>query len=179
MRDFLELAGRRQSCRKYLDKPVEREKIIKCMEAARVAPSACNSQPYKLHIVTKNYPKLEQLRKCLQHMGMNRFLNEVNNYIVIEQVDGNATVKIGEKMFKNDLNSIDIGLMISHITFQALDEGLSTCIIGAFRKEKILQAMDFSASQTIRAVIAIGYASEKEVIRNKVRKDNKKVIEIH
>ena len=77
------------------------------------------------------------------------------------------------------MNSIDIGLMISHITFQALDEGLSTCIIGAFRKEKILQAMDFSSSQTIRAVIAIGYASEKEVIRNKVRKDNKKVIEIH
>lgn len=177
--NFKEMALNRQSCRKYSDKDVEIEKLYRICEVACLAPSACNSQPYKLHIVTKNYPKLEQLRKCLQHMGMNRFLNEVNNYIVIEQVDGNATVKIGEKMFKNDLNSIDIGLMISHITFQALDEGLSTCIIGAFRKEKILQAMDFSASQTIRAVIAIGYASEKEVIRNKVRKDNKKVIEIH
>ena len=56
MEEFFDLINKRQSCRKYLDKPVEKEKLIKCIEAARVAPSACNSQPW--HFVVVNNKEL-------------------------------------------------------------------------------------------------------------------------
>lgn len=49
--DFLELVGKRQSVRKYSGRPVEIEKLEKCIEAARLAPSASNSQPWKIIIV--------------------------------------------------------------------------------------------------------------------------------
>ena len=56
--DFAELVKIRQSVRKYSNKPVEPEKIIQCIEAARLAPSACNSQPWRVVIV--NDPELKE-----------------------------------------------------------------------------------------------------------------------
>lgn len=49
--DFSELANKRQSDRKYQQKPVDRALLLQCLEAARVAPSACNSQPWKFVVV--------------------------------------------------------------------------------------------------------------------------------
>ncbi len=56
--DFLELVKKRQSIRAYLDKPVEHERIERCLEAVRLAPSACNAQPYKFIVVDE--PGLRQ-----------------------------------------------------------------------------------------------------------------------
>lgn len=177
--DFKEMALTRQSCRNYSDKQVEIEKLIKICEVATLSPSACNSQPWKLHIITKDYEKIDELRKTLQVVGLNKFLNDVNNYIVIEQVSGNKSSYWGSKMSKNDLNSIDIGIITSYVCFQAMQEGLSTCIIGAFRKDKMQKAMNFRKNQVVRVVIAIGYAKENDVIRKKVRKPIENTIVIH
>ncbi|MCI2160818.1 MAG: nitroreductase family protein, partial [Oscillospiraceae bacterium] len=62
MTDFYQLASERHSCRTYEEKAVEKEKILKCLEAARMAPSGCNSQPWRFVVVT-NPETLQKLSK--------------------------------------------------------------------------------------------------------------------
>ena len=177
---FEEMDYTRQSNRKYdASKEVEMEKLIKICEVAMLAPSACNSQPWKLHIVKDNKEQVDSLRKSCQVVGLNKFLNDVNSFIVIEQVFGNTSAKLGSTMGKNDLNSMDIGILASYLCFAAMEEGLGTCILGAFRKDVMQKAMGFSKSQVVRLVIAVGYPRENDPIRKKVRKTSDKVIEIH
>lgn len=178
--EFEKMALTRQSTRKYDNsKEVELEKLIKICEIGMLAPSACNSQPWKLHIITKDTPNMEDVRKSCQVVGLNKFLNDVSSYIVIEQVFGNASAKLGSTMGKNDLNSMDIGILASYLCFEALQLGLGTCILGAFRKEIMQKAMGFDKKQVVRLVIAVGYPAADDVIRKKVRKESSKVIEIH
>lgn len=177
--DFEQMALTRQSTRNFSDAEVELEKLQKICEVSALAPSACNSQPWKLHIITKDYPKLDEFRKTLQVVGLNKFLNNVNNYIVVEQVFGNMSATMGSKMSKNDLNSIDLGILTSYICFETMQLGLGSCILGAFRKDKMQKAMNFSKKQVVRIVVAIGYPKENDPIRKKVRKPLDKVIEVH
>ena len=51
MKDFMDLCLRRQSCRDFSDRPVEHEKLVQCIEAARLAPSGCNAQPWSFVVV--------------------------------------------------------------------------------------------------------------------------------
>ena len=178
--DFEKMALTRQSTRKYdITKEVELEKLIKICEVGMLAPSACNSQPWKLHIITKDTPNMADIRKSCQVVGLNKFLNDVNSYIVIEQVFGNASAKLGSTMGKNDLNSMDIGILASYLCFEALELGLGTCILGAFRKDVMQKAMGFDKKQVVRLVIAVGYPAQDDPNRKKVRKTSDKVIEIH
>jgi len=50
---LIDLIRKRASIRKYSSKPVERETVLKCIEAARLAPSACNVQPWKFIVIQK------------------------------------------------------------------------------------------------------------------------------
>ena len=177
--NFKELANKRQSTRKYADKIVEKEKLLSICDVARLAPSSCNGQPWKLHIYTNESKEIEELRKACQFFGLNKFLNEVNAFIVVEQVDSNVTGKFGSSLTKNDLISIDLGILTSYITLQAEEEGLSSCILGAFRKHTINKALNFDDSRTIRIVVAIGYPSEDYPIRKKVRKSLEETVEFH
>lgn len=178
--NFEQMALTRQSTRRYdATKDVELEKLVKICEIGMLAPSACNSQPWKLHIMTKESENIDALRKSCQVVGLNKFLNDVNSFIVIEQVFGNASAKLGSTMGKNDLNSMDIGILASYLCFQALELGLGTCILGAFRKDVMQKAMGFSKNQVVRLVIAVGYPLQDDPIRKKVRKTSDKVIEIH
>ena len=70
MKDFYELAQRRQSCRNFKDKAVDGELLVRCVKAASLAPSACNSQPWKFVIVT-NDEKKGALAKLVQEIGLN------------------------------------------------------------------------------------------------------------
>lgn len=178
--NFEQMALTRQSTRNYdASKEVEIEKLVRICELGMLAPSACNSQPWKLHILNKESSNLDALRKSCQVVGLNKFLNDVNSFIVIEQVFGNTSAKLGSTMGKNDLNSMDIGILASYLCFAAMEEGLGTCILGAFRKDVMQKAMGFSKSQIVRLVIAVGYPRENDPIRKKVRKTSEKVIEIH
>ena len=168
---FKEMALTRQSCRDYSDKEVDLEILKDICKISLNAPSACNSQPWLLHIIHKDSKNLDDVRKACQVVGLNKFLNKVNNFIVIEQVAGNSSSKAGSLFSQNDLNSMDTGILAAHICFAALDYNLGTCMIGAFRKDVILKAMNFKKNQTVRMVIAIGYPSENDKIRKKVRKD--------
>jgi len=171
--DFLELALKRQSCRSYdAERPVEREKLEAVLSAARLAPSACNSQPYFLTLCTG-----ETARAVLSTtvaLGMNRFTADVSVCVVISEGDYNKSAGFGAKRLDNDYRSIDIGIAAAYLTAEATTQGLGSCIIGYFDDKKIRSLIDLDRKTLL--VIALGYPKEGDPIRPKVRKDISAVV---
>ena len=167
--DFLEIANARQSCRSYEEtKAVEPEKLQKVLEAARLAPSACNGQPYTLTVCTGE--KAKEVALLTRGMGgMNKFAVQAPVCIVISEAAYNRTAALGAKVKGNDYRSIDIGIMVAYLTAEATAQGLSTCILGWLDDEKI-RAVCGTNSAT-RLVITLGYAAEGDKLRPKKRKE--------
>lgn len=173
---FKELVLNRQSTRSFSDKTVELEKLQRICETACLSPSSCNSQPWKMHIVRPTYKKIGDLRKACQPVKLNPFLDKVNNFIVIEQTFGNMKSKSGGFFSNNDVNSIDLGILAAHLCLAAEEEGLGTCMIAAFRKKIINEALGFSSLRRVRLVVAVGYPTEDYEIRKKTRKSTNDTI---
>ncbi|MGI6249346.1 MAG: nitroreductase family protein [Acutalibacteraceae bacterium] len=169
MGSFFDLIARRESCRNYLDKKVEQEKIEKCIEAARLAPSACNSQPWSFVAVCSD-EVVPKVAKCLQEMGMNKFTDKCPAFIVIIEEKAELAARIGGKIMDQKYAPIDIGLATAQLCLQATEEGLGTCIIGWFNELKLKKLLDITPQKRIRLVIAIGYSAD-ETLREKKRKE--------
>jgi nitroreductase len=167
--DFLEIANARQSCRSYDEaRPVENEKLEKILEAARLAPSACNGQPYLLTVCTGE--KAKEVALLTRGMGgMNKFAVQAPVCIVISEGAYNRTAALGAKVKGNDYRSIDIGIMTAYLTAEATAQGLSTCILGWLDDEKIRKAI--GTNSPTRLVITLGYAAEGDKLRTKKRKE--------
>jgi nitroreductase len=168
MENFFELANKRQSCRQYLDKPVEKEKLIKCIEAARVAPSACNSQPWHF-VVVNNKELVPKVADCLQDKVMNKFAVQCQTFIIVVEEGGNLTSRAGALIKHQDYRSVDIGIAAEHICLAAEAQNLGTCILGWFNEKELKKLLDINKLKRIRLVIAIGYP-ESDNVRKKVRK---------
>ena len=165
--NFTEIALTRQSCRSYDEtRDVEQEKLEAILESARLAPSACNSQPY--HFTVCQGQTAKEVAAATQGMGMNKFSSQAPVLIVISEADYNKTAAMGAKVKGNDYRSIDIGIATAYLTAEATAQGLSTCILGWLDDSKIRKICDID--QPVRLVITLGYAKD-EALRNKKRKD--------
>lgn len=171
-----ELFLKRQSCRNFDgDREVERDKIERIMENVRLSPSACNSQPYSFIAVTTK--KLaEKIAKTTQGMGMNRHCSAVRCFIVVVEEDAGLLAKTGARLKDQQLAEIDIGIAAAHLVLSAEEEGLSTCILGWFDENKIKELLAIDKSKRVRLVIATGYASPEDKLRDKKRKPLEKLI---
>ena len=167
--DFLEIANARQSCRSYDEnRPVERQKLEKILEAAGLSPSACNGQPYTLTVCTGE--KAKEVALLTRGMGgMNKFAVQAPVCIVISEAPYNRTAALGAKVKGNDYRSIDIGIMTAYLTAEATAQGLSTCILGWLDDGEIRKICNLS--QPVRLVITLGYAAEGDKLHTKKRKD--------
>ena len=105
--DFSELIHKRQSDRKYAPKPVAREHILKCLEAARLAPSACNSQPWKF-IVVDDRGLLGEISDAAIGMGMNKFTAQVPVMVAVVQERMNLSAKAGALVKDKDYSMMDL-----------------------------------------------------------------------
>ncbi len=169
--EFLEIARQRQSCRSFdTDREVEKEKIESVLEAARLAPSACNSQPYHFTVCTGE--AAAAAAKATMGMGMNKFAAQAPVVIVISEDDYNKTAALGAKVKGNDYRSIDIGIAVAYLTAQAHSLGLSTCILGWLDDEKLRSIC--SLKQPVRLVVVMGYSKE-DLPREKKRKDLERI----
>ncbi len=165
--NFIDIAKNRQSCRNYdSTKSVEQEKIDAILQAARLAPSACNSQPY--HITVCKGEKAKQLALAAQKTGLNKFARDANVMLVISEKSQGVTASRAAKLMDNDYRSIDIGIVSAYITAQATAQGLGTCIIGWFDENKAKQICGIK--DKIRLIITLGYANRSDSLRNKSRK---------
>lgn len=166
--DFLQIAKARQSCRSYdQSHPVEDKKLDAVLEAARLAPSACNGQPYKLTVCRGETAKA--VAAATMGMGMNKFASQAPVMIVISEMPYVKSAALGAKVKGNDYRSIDIGIVSAYLTAEATAQGLSTCILGWLDDAKIrkLCGLEYPA----RLVICLGYAKTDDTLRSKKRKD--------
>lgn len=171
--NFTEIAQNRQSCRKYdPTRPVEEEKLQRILETARLAPSACNGQPY--HITVCKNEAAKAVADAVQGMGLNRFAHQVPVMLVLSEEPYVATAAFGAKVKKNDYRSIDIGILSAYITAEATAQGLSTCILGWLDSDRIRAIAGVDGA--VRLVITLGYAAEGDPLRKKIRKDAQQLI---
>ena len=166
--DFLDIAKLRQSCRSYDEtRPVEEEKLNAILEAARLAPSACNGQPY--HFTVCRGDTAKQVAAATTGLGMNKFAVQAPVLIVVSEMPYVKSAAMGAKAKGNDYRSIDIGIATAYLTAEATTQGLSTCILGWLDDARIRRICDLA--YPVRLVITLGYAKETDTIRPKKRKE--------
>ncbi len=169
MKNLKELILKRQSCRKYNGKPVDKETIIKCLDAARLAPSACNSQPWHFVVVTENETK-ERLAKLVQIIGGNMFADKAPVLIAVcEEKCPKLMPRVLEKWDCKRFAQGDLGMAVAHLTLQAAELGLATCIMGTFEDKDVKTLLNIPSGQSVRVIVALGHP-EEETIRDKDRK---------
>jgi len=166
--NFYELITKRQSDRQYDPRLVEPEKIMQCIEAARMAPSACNAQPWKFIVVDE--PELKkQLAIATAGMGMNKFAFDAPAIVAIVLEKPNTMSKIGSVLKGKEYTLMDIGIAATHFCLQATDLGLGTCIIGWFDEKKVRKLLQIPNKKRIPLLITVGYSNAEP--RNKQRKE--------
>lgn len=168
---FSELINRRQSVRKYQEKPVEPEKIEKIIQAVHISPSACNSQPWKLIIVDEPVLKNEVAKATFSKtIAFNRFAMEAPVIAVLVIEKAKLIAQIGGSIKNQEYPYYDIGIAAAHFCLQAAELGLGTCMIGWFDEKKIQKLLNIPEKRKIGLVITLGYAPEDYKQRQKIRK---------
>lgn len=167
--DLTELFLHRQSCRDYTDngKPLVREKLEKILQAALLAPSAKNSQPW-FYYAAISEEKIRAVAKAVQPNGRNAFASKCCAFAVVTEEKVNLGLPPeGEK--RRYFAEMDIGLSVMQLCLEADALGVSSCIIGMFDRKALADALDIPPEREIKLVIALGYAATDE-IRPKTRK---------
>jgi nitroreductase len=173
--ELLNLFSKRQSVRAYSTQKVSREQIERCIEAARLAPSACNAQPWKFIVVDdpdlKN--KIADLTTT-RMIPMNHFTKQAPVHIVVVMESPNFTSKMGEIIRDKTFTMIDVGISTIQFCLQATTEGLGTCILGWFNEKQVKKLLNIPSSKRALLIITLGYA-ESEEIREKRRKTKEEI----
>lgn len=166
--NFREIALNRQSCRSYdPEKEVEEEKLTAILESGRLAPSACNGQPY--HFTVCRGETAKAVAKACMGMGMNKFAIDAPVLLVISEKPYVKSAAVGAKVKNNDYRSMDIGIAAAYLTAEAIVQGLGSCMLGWFDNDKLRSLCSLDGD--VRLVITLGYAKEDDKLRIKKRKD--------
>ena len=167
MTELVKIMQQRHSCRKFLDKAVENEKIVACINAASLAPSACNTQPY--HFYVANTPEtVATAAEYCKGDHVNRWVGEAKALVIITQEHANMPTTLGEAARK-DFRQYDIGLAIENFLLEATELGLGSCVLGCFNEEKLKSSFRIPSPKKIALVIAMGYSAEEEIPAKKRR----------
>ena len=165
--DFLELIKLRQSDRKYDDtRKVDRAQIVKCLEAARLAPSACNSQPWKF-VVVDDEELLTKMADAAASFGMNKFAAQAPVILAVVLEKMNITASLGSVIKDKEYNLLDVGIAVEHFCLQAAELGIGTCILGWFNEKKVAELLGVK-HRRIPLLITMGYSQARH--REKSRK---------
>ena len=168
---FLDLVKARQSVREYLSKEVERDKIERCLEAARLAPSANNSQPWSFIVVEDPRLKDAVARNTFDKLiSFNRFSLQAPVLILIISERPSFFSRIGSAIKDKQFSLIDIGITAEHFCLQATEEGLGTCMLGWFNEKGVKALLNISPSKRVELIITMGYPMSDE-IQPKERKE--------
>ena len=176
---FEEMLLKRESCRAYCDKPVAREDLVKICEAGRLSPSGCNAQPWKFIVVDEPEARARLCDALLLTGGKTGapWREQVPAFIVL--VEQHANVMPFVLQYYGDSQRFsqgDIGMAAMSMCYQALELGLSTCIIGMNDQEKMEQALGIPDHDAVRMLLAVGYPAEEKAPRPKVRKNFEDVV---
>jgi nitroreductase len=169
--DFSELIRVRQSVRRYAVRSVEREKLESLRESVRLAPSASNSQPWKVILVDD--PELsKQVAKATfsRVISFNKFTIEAPVLAVLVVEKPKLITQIGGRIKGLDFPLIDIGIAAGHFCLQAAELGLGTCMLGWFNEREIKRLLHIPRQLRVGLVITLGYPADDYPLRPKSRK---------
>jgi nitroreductase len=167
---FQELVRSRRSVRRFLDKPVEREKLLACLEAARLAPSAENVQPWRFLVIDD--PEVKQRFADAAFSGIysfSRFASKAPVLVVILARPDLLANRIGKQIQDVSFYLIDLGIAGEHFALQAEEFGLGTCWIGWFNSRRTRKLFRIPRAFKTVCLMAVGYP-EEGTTREKKRK---------
>jgi nitroreductase len=166
---MLDLILSRQSDRSYSEKTIENEKIERILEAGRMAPSACNAQPWKFIVVTDRElrAKLSEAASA-RLLGMNSFVSQAPLLLIVIREKANMSSRIGASVKNKDYSLIDIGITSENICLQAKAEGIGSCMIGWFDEKQVKKILGIPSSKRVELIITLGYPAKE--LREKRRK---------
>ncbi|OFX27523.1 MAG: nitroreductase [Bacteroidetes bacterium GWA2_31_9b] len=173
--EFFDIIQQRQSDRAYLTTPIEQDKLNRILQAAHLAPSACNAQPWTF-IVVDNPELKNEIADCTSSkvLGMNHFTKQAPVHIVIVEEKANFTSGAGSFIKNKHFPLIDIGIAAENICLQAAAEGLGTCMIGWFDESKVKKLLNIPKSKRALLIITVGYPASET--REKRRKQLNEVV---
>ena len=166
---LLEVFNKRRSVRAYKPDAVEKEKVDSCIEAARLAPSACNSQPW--HFIIVNDPDLKS-RLCEAAFSgvysMNSFVKQAPVVLAIVSERKIFLNIVGKYLRNTDYYLTDIGIAGEHFCLQATYLGLGTCWLGWFNEKGVKKTLGIPSSKKVDYLISLGYPDDQQP--EKIRK---------
>jgi nitroreductase len=149
--DFFDVIESRRSVRSYKSDPVEEEKLVKILEAARIAPTACNLQPFRV-LVIRNPGREAQLRKIYDKV----WFATAPLVLLVCALPGSAWSRRDGKNYAD----VDAAIAMDHIVLAARALGLGSCWIGAFDPKAAREILNLEPSWEPLAFTPIGYPSE-------------------
>lgn len=161
---FLDLVKRRKSVRNFLDRPVEREKIMMCLEAARLAPSASNSQPWKFIVVDDGEVKNRLCDRAFSGLySLNSFCKTAPVMVAVISEKSKFLTRIGAIFRGTKYYLVDIGIACEHFVLQAEELGLGTCWIGWFNERVVKSILNVPRDKKVDILIALGYFDREKL----------------
>lgn len=165
---FLELVKKRRSTRKFRSAPVEREKIERCLEAARLAPSACNGQPWRF-LVVESAPLRQVLAEAAFSgiHSMNAFAKEAPILVAVVTLPTRTAASFAGLLRRFSYPLIDIGIACEHFVLQAAEEGLDTCWLGWFNEREVKKILKIQKGERVHVLLAVGCGSDWHIEEKK------------
>ncbi len=168
---FDELILARRSVRKYQPKAVETEKLLALIEAVRMAPSASNTQPWKLILVDEPEIKERVARATFSGaVPFNKFALEAPVIAVLTVEKHSVLTQVAGWMKKRPFYLMDIGIAAAQFCLQATELGLGTCMLGWFDEAEVKKILKVPRAVRVALLITVGYEAENRQPRPKVRK---------
>ena len=165
--DTLSCIKTRRTIRKFLEVPVEREKLGNILNAGRLAPSAGNLQDWRFVVVFN-----EEKRKSIAEACQKQYWMELAPIHIIVCSDSSITERFYGKVGKEKFSLQQAGAVIENMLLTAHSEGLGSAWVGAIEEDMLRRSAGISDSITIHAVIAIGYSDEEASAPNKLDLEN-------
>lgn len=161
---FLDLVNKRYSVRNYKTTAVPQEKVVRCIEAARLAPSACNSQPWKF-IIADEGGLVKGLAKAAFKgiLDFNHFAFKAPVLVLIVSERQKISAKLGGIAKKKNFSLMDIAIAAEHFCLQAAEEGLGTCIIGWFNEKKVKKILSIPRLKRVELMITVGFSADEKI----------------
>lgn len=160
-----EAIARRSSCRAYKPDPVPQEHLERLLEAARLAPSACNKQPWRFAVVRNPSLRARIVNKTFLPGIKMPWALEAPVFVVIGMERAFVTHRLGAVMSGVNYPWMDIGIAGEHLVLAATELGLGTCWIGWIRSSALARVVGWPRTVKAVAVITVGFPAEESADR--------------
>ena len=167
--DFFELVSSRYSCRAYTNAPVSHDEVMAILETARLAPSACNRQPWKFMVLTTPEDR-EAVISCYNR----DWIKTAPVFIVALGCEADAWHRESDNF---DATPVDLSIACEHICLAATSLGLGSCWVCNFDSAELCFKLGISDEWTPIAIIPIGYQNPEVAVPAKKRKTIDEIVQ--